>query len=836
METTELCLVLQNCFSPEKIKKFLKGESVKGDPYEDAVEAILCDDEAGLEITHLLDRDSKSHRNKIKALSPRDLRNSLAFEFLEPGRTLGLILWALLRDDRIGTRSMAGELAKRFSTSTVQQEEISSLPQAEPVEPKLSELEREGDASLTEMEVQEKSLDEVISEFEDFDSEFDDEALSSIAEIEISDEEEDMEGLLADLGDDEMEELSLESEDIDLISESTEEVDEIDALVGIGETLEPEDEPLEEIIIDDLDVEEVALEEDIDSLIESLAEEEEQVDAEELDVSLKEPETVEETLIPTLTDEHFDEVDDFLSSIGEKTELEEEEMVLPEIEETIDTIESLPVEPKTDRVSLSGVEISISSLKRACERVFEEPVELVADENLTSEDKIVVVGKNCGVKVLHGPLYTIHPPEETHEDTGAPVSISPTSLQAALAKIYAENVELIPDPTLLGNGVVAFSGKQSGITVIKNSHITVSLPPWVNPQLAEEIQASLSKGRESDINLQIHDEIAVLEKRLAALEHQEVAPPEAGESIIEEKAISLDEIETEELEPIPESIPEVTVDDKASEDDIQAAIAAQEAAEEEDISLAEDIEEDELDSLILDTDTEEKTGASTEIADDDLDIENLLGDDDEETVVKDLDLTEELEEDEATAGEVQETSDESNGLGLDEIGEEELNLDDLDLDELSEDIELDEDETEEEIKTDSGEEIDLEDLDLDVLDELGDEDEVASEPQKVFGGEMILLLGGEEKHESDYHKVVEDLGGLVEWRGGLNDANEDEIAELVDKADMIMTLSSDAVSDPGILQATNYAQENNKRLFSHHSSNPLSVQKQLVKLVEEGKV
>ena len=65
--------------------------------------------------------------------------------------------------------------------------------------------------------------------------------------------------------------------------------------------------------------------------------------------------------------------------------------------------------------------------------------------------------------------------------------------------------------------------------------------------------------------------------------------------------------------------------------------------------------------------------------------------------------------------------------------------------------------------------------------------------------------------------------------------SESEIAELVDRSDLILTLS-DAITDPGILQATNYAQENNKRCYAHHSANPASVQKQLVKLVNEGKV
>ena len=180
-------------------------------------------------------------------------------------------------------------------------------------------------------------------------------------------------------------------------------------------------------------------------------------------------------------------------------------------------------------------------------------------------------------------------------------------------------------------------------------------------------------------------------------------------------------------------------------------------------------------------------------------------------------------------------------------GDEDFNLDEIDLDSLADqfgdmsEMDLDEGETEETEESSEEEsevsldELNLDDLDLE-LDELEEEASSEFEPKVVLNGEIVLLLGGEAKHQADYLRVVEELGGTPEWIGNLDDYSEDDIAEIVERSDLIMTLSSDAVSDPGILKATNLAQENNKRVFHHHSSNPLSVQKQLIKLVEEGKV
>ena len=71
---------------------------------------------------------------------------------------------------------------------------------------------------------------------------------------------------------------------------------------------------------------------------------------------------------------------------------------------------------------------------------------------------------------------------------------------------------------------------------------------------------------------------------------------------------------------------------------------------------------------------------------------------------------------------------------------------------------------------------------------------------------------------------------------GLGDWNEDDIKQMTDHADLIMTLSSESLADPGILQAVNYASDQNKRLFEHHSASPNSIRKKLIQLVEEGKV
>ena len=127
-------------------------------------------------------------------------------------------------------------------------------------------------------------------------------------------------------------------------------------------------------------------------------------------------------------------------------------------------------------------------------------------------------------------------------------------------------------------------------------------------------------------------------------------------------------------------------------------------------------------------------------------------------------------------------------------------------------------------------------MDLDFIDEIDKAAEAEEEEvKKIFSDENILILGGEDSYREEYGSVVEQLGGTCEWYQTLAEMSQTEIADLVDRSDLILTLS-DAITDPGILQATNYAQENNKRCFAHHSANPASVRRQLVKLVNEGKV
>ena len=127
-------------------------------------------------------------------------------------------------------------------------------------------------------------------------------------------------------------------------------------------------------------------------------------------------------------------------------------------------------------------------------------------------------------------------------------------------------------------------------------------------------------------------------------------------------------------------------------------------------------------------------------------------------------------------------------------------------------------------------------LDLDVLGELDATETEKKKIQPIFFGEQVLLLGGDEKHKTDYVKIVEEIGGNGEWYISLADRAEGEIAEIVNRSHVIMTLSAEAISDPGILQATNIAKESNKTIFQYHSANPKSIQKQLIKLVDDGKI
>ncbi len=780
METSELRLILQNYYSPPTLVEYLGLDSERDDLYEMAIESILGEEEAGLRIMAELDEASAKQKEKIRSMNPREIRNSLSVEFLEPGKRLALIMWALLRDERLSARNHASTIAEAF---------------AQQMEPSFPES---GD------EEQQDLIQEIAEEInEDIDEEA---AAQEGIDIENADEDDVMEQILAELNSGTMEQEAeqknepetepdtdlnfLDEDDIEL--EDEEEQDEI--------SFEDDDEEDEEY--------DFAYELDLDT------EEEEESGDEEEPLHIPDKQSIEEGM---------EEVDRLIANLEEPEEEEEEASSTP-------------------CITIGGVEISLDSLKRACERVFNETVELVTDENLTRQDKIVVIGKRCGLYVLQGPRYKIEPVKTTPLDVGDSIEVSPTSLQAALSRIYSENVELVPDPDLLKEGIVVFTGKETGLSVMQNSIAKVSLPNWVNEDLKAEIETPSAPVSSEISNLK--QKIAELEERIEALSKQATAQespqPETEtkeeEHEISDEALSLDDIESEELEPIPEEIPEVEEQKEEKEED-------------------EDIHEEGIDESAIDSDLEEILGAVSEgeeqsSGEDEINYEEMLKDfpEEESEPVADTETSEEEspeEEEDLSEVDLEDldleaiTQEEEEKKPTEEATEEETSggeEDELDLEGLMEDLESGEEGEEEEKEQSEEESSEDEDFDLDILSELEETTEEGSETKQVFNGEQILLLGGDKKHEQDYKKVVEDLGGHCNWRGGMEDANEEEINELVESADVIMTLSSEALSDPGILQATSYAQESNKRVFEHHSANPNSVQKKLTQLVEEGKV
>jgi hypothetical protein len=408
---------------------------------------------------------------------------------------------------------------------------------------------------------------------------------------------------------------------------------------------------------------------------------------------------------------------------------------------------------------MAGIDVPIESLHRACCGVFGEPVELVTDPELLAQDKIGVVGRHCGVKILHGPSWSIEAQPAPEDRLDRPVSLSPVGAEEALSKVYGEQIKVIPDPVLLGQGIIPIVGRQTGIVILKNEAARMGLPPWVDEETAARIKAAASVAGESVSGKDVatlHDQVegllaraaeyekrlSVIEKEIDSIEYVPVAEEKKTKSVPGPKGG---------VEEIPEEIEE-TAEPVEQEKPILESLAEEkeEPAEEDDFGL-------------------------------DLDALEALGD---------LSIEEEETE-----------------LPMEEIEEESL-------------------------KDEGGE-----DLDLDFINEIekavSQEDE--KEVKKVLRGETILILGGEEQYKDDYGKLVEDLGGNCEWYQSLVEMSESEIAEVVDRSDLILTLS-EAITDPGILEATNYAQENNKRCFAHHSANPASVKKQLVKLVDEGKV
>lgn len=863
MQTADLQFVLRNCFTPEALRAFMASLPVLEDPYSAAADSILNEDEDGLSVVDELDRASLKQRRKIRSMSAKDLRGGLAFEFMEPGRALGQTVWALLRDDRLSAHAMAGELISSFSDELKDEKsavdaEIEDAPIA--VEEMLSDL--------SSPEPDHANGDDPIP----FPEKERTEAPPADLPVSVSKSEQDV------LTEDDI------SREVDSLIESLKDDTDIESdneiVVGPGDLIEEEpaveefvetddDEPMiSDLTDDDLKrIEDESFGEDADD---GLGEDS---DDEEFDFSSLEPEgepDTDEEAIKTLED-----VDSLIASFGASDDDDDDYELVTDSDdddEDDDDLGGLFGQDEDDeaRVSLGGVPIPLSALQRACERVFNEPVELVVDETLTRDDKIVVVGKNCGVRVLHGPSCAVPPPDEEFVRGDAPVIASCESLQEALSTIYGEPVEIVPDVNLLSRGVVVFAGRSTGLAVYEHPRLQVPL---------EGVEPVEPAASQTDALYQRIDE---LEARLAQIENAAAAAPASAPAPVDEpepepepepeedleesvsrEAMNLDEIEPEELSPVTEDIDDDELmaaisqqEDDSDEDDefdmgaLTATVDAENEAETdaedeggepeesgEDSSVGDALDLDDLEGLLG---GDEASAEEDEDDDDDSDAavaeDETAEDDDDGIDLGDLDLDElglsQGEESEAAAEDDAEAEDDSTGDDDDGLG-------DLDLESLGDEIDIDlgEDTAEDD---DSGEE-DGSDaigdaLDLDVLSELEGDSEGGFTPQKVLNGEKILLLGGEDDHSDDYTRVVEELGGSCEWHGSLSEMGTEEINELVDQSDVIVSLTADALSDPGILSAASYAQENNKRFFEHHSANPVSVQKQMAKWVEDGQI
>lgn len=402
------------------------------------------------------------------------------------------------------------------------------------------------------------------------------------------------------------------------------------------------------------------------------------------------------------------------------------------------------------------------------------------------------------------------------------VSISPASLRHALSTIYGESIEIIPDEELLSQGVVAFTGKKTGLAVVKHPRIRVPVDSW-RELIEVEKYESVEPG-ELDA---LRERIEQLENRIAEMSaiaattatasstvsaqpaETEIEPQldeeEELDADISDEPISLEDLEPEELEPIIEPTQDESEDesedetepdrDDAEHDDIMAALA----------EIDDDEDEIATEPVSMEAVAEDEDDDSSQIGD--LDELDMLDD------LEGFDLGEESEDDEAISS----GDEEEKETDLDEIGEldDELNLDDLSFDEE----EIDDkktavsEEAEEDEELDLGGDLSEEEFDLDVLSELDLDESDDFTPHKVFDGETILLLGGEDEHIEDYDRIIHELGGTGEWYGSLAHMQSEEIQELVDQSDLVLTVTSESLSDPGILQAANYARDNNKRLF-----------------------
>ncbi|HOJ61093.1 MAG TPA: DUF2325 domain-containing protein [bacterium] len=773
MNTPELRLILHSCFSPTQLRSFFQAVPPGENVYEAAVEAILNESEEGCGLIRLLDQESAPQRKKIQAMKVPELRQGLAFEFLEPGRMLGLVLWSLLRDNRISAHELASQLARKHMQS--------------PAEMMADEME-EGDEAGSEIS----------------------------------------------FGGDEM-----------------------GGYPGMGGEL---------------------------SGI-PFAEEGPPAAAGYEAGALEEQESPGEEP-PSLTDaRETREAQSFLAGHA----MEQTYSVKAQKSKTMR-------KPNADAgrtVQLGGIDISLASLTRACEKIYEEPIELVTDENLVSQDKLVVVGKHCGIRILVGPQTS--PMEETPQpDTGEPVTIDPESLKFALSRIYNDSVELIPDAALLDQGTIAFAGKRTGLFILKNSRVRIPIsslegapgkaasafPPDSGALDAMRKQLSALEGKIADLEKKISisgepygaaDAMSTWEEEVENLYEETISDRflaeeetrttgEPSESPSMEDSLSSEPLEAWEkllLEPDQDE-EDLILEERVEETFREAPPAVSPGSESvqpetkpvlEENAVSPPVPEIKPETPILQEAKPEvkpepptpppgKPVISATLPPDqkdqeeerDIDLENLED-------MEDLDMAglglEEHEADSDTAGELHSQGEDL--LADEEISLEDLNLDDLDLASLGlEEIQEDQESQSPAVKKKpKKEELESE---FDLLKELGLTDAGEQKPAKIFRGEQVLLLGGEEKNAAEYQRIVQELGGLCAWYPQLADVPEGEIAQRVDQADVMVTFSSNALTDPGILQAVQYAKENNIPVFEHHSASPLSVQKYLVKLAEEGKI
>ncbi|MBN2328635.1 MAG: DUF2325 domain-containing protein [Candidatus Omnitrophica bacterium] len=771
METRTLKVILKCCIPIARLQQILSGASTGEDKYEAAAQEILNETEIGIQLSAILDQESHPQKAKIRGMKASELRKNLSIEFLEPGKTLGLILWALLSDERLSPRKLAEELAERFYGSM--------------------------DASQIESPREEYS--EEIAGSENLEEAMQDDYKSSAENLSLF-LNQDMAGA---------EESSVEP--VEINEELLNEVD--DFIASLGEDSDSLDEVDAQSLLDDVD----------------------------LDAS--EVESPGENDVIT-----FDDIEQESSSPNEPK-----------------------ASPPVPTVQLGGITISMSSLKRACESVFNEPVELVTDENLTQQDRIVVVGRECGVRILHGPTWK-QPVEAFRKSTGEAVSINPFSLKLALSKIYNEAVELIPDPQLLSAGRILFAGKATGLEIMENRQITVPLPDWVDGEIPVSPKQPLD---DSEQIVSAEEKIAMLQMRLESLEQMLAAQSLEKEDSLDADVFNLHpESDAEEIliEESPETLeysePEMSeeeLDEEISALLSEPGVSAEDSTDEEDIDLSNlDLEEISLDAEEIgkeadeDSFGEQETHIAEAVSLKEPSVEETIEEDlHEEPAPEDLTLSEseenaleeELEEPfiepEEAAGDLEEQLQQEDVKKQEapEIPEKEDepdldDLEDLDLESLKdysvEDEDASEEQEESESETDDSEE-ELKDIDLsDILSELDADDESSNAiPELVFHDENILMLGGESKHKNDYVRVIKEIGGNCAWYAQLSEMAEGEIAGLVDQTDLIVTLSSDAITDPGILQAIQYAEENQKPVVQHHSSNPVSVQKQLVKIMSD---